>query len=49
MDEVNQFFDNHKAIFQIEDFTKVKVVDAIKLFVPIFEHEEKARNLDPKI
>ena len=49
MDEVNSFFDKLEAIFQKEDFTKAQVVDAIKEFIPNFEHEEKGKNLDQKI
>ena len=49
MDEVNTFFDNLEAIFHKEDFTKAQVVDAIKAFVPNFEHEEKGKNLDQKM
>lgn len=49
MDEVNSFFDKLEAIFQKEDFTKAQVVDAIKEFIPNFEHEEKGRNLDQKM
>ena len=32
-----------------EDFTKEQVVDAIKEFIPNFEHEEKGKNLDQKM
>ena len=49
MDEVNVFFNNLETIFQKEDFTKAQVVDAIKEFIPNFEHEEKGRNLDQKM
>ena len=49
MDEINSFFDKLEAIFQKEDFTKSQVVDAIKEFIPNFEHEEKGRNLDQKM
>ena len=49
MDEVNSFFDKLEAIFQKENFTKTQVVDAIKEFIPNFEHEEKGRNLDQKM
>ena len=30
-------------------FTKAQVVEAIKKFIPNFEHEEKGRNLDQKM
>lgn len=49
MDEVNTFFENLEAIFHKEDFTKAQVVDAIKEFIPNFEHEEKGKNLDQKM
>lgn len=47
--EVNAFFDNLEAIFTRQDFTKAEVVEAIKSFIPNFEHEEKGRNLDQKM
>ncbi len=47
--EVNAFFDNLEAIFARRDFTKTQVVDAIKLFIPNFAHEEKGKNLDQKM
>jgi len=49
MDEVNEFFDKLEGIFAKEDFTKAQVVDAIKEFIPNFEHEEKGKNLDQKM
>ena len=49
MDEVNTFFDKLESIFQKDDFTKADVVEAIKQFIPNFEHEEKGRNLDQKM
>ena len=49
MEEVNAFFDQLEAIFAQEDFTKQQVVDAIKRFIPNFEHEEKGKNLDQKM
>lgn len=49
MDEVNTFFDNLEAIFHKEDFTKAQVVEAIKEFIPNFDHEEKGKNLDQKM
>ena len=49
MDEVNTFFAKLETIFQKEDFTKAQVVEAIKDFIPNFEHEEKGRNLDQKM
>ena len=49
MDEVNGFFDKLEGIFSKDDFTKAQVVEAIKEFIPNFEHEEKGKNLDQKM
>ena len=49
MAEVNSFFDKLEGIFAKDDFTKAQVVDAIKEFIPNFEHEEKGKNLDSKM
>jgi FlaA1/EpsC-like NDP-sugar epimerase len=49
MDEVNGFFDKLEEIFAKEDFTKAQVVDAIKEFLPNFQHEETGKNLDQKM
>ncbi len=49
MDDVNTFFDHLEEIFAKDDFTKAQVVDAIKEFIPNFEHEEKGKNLDQKM
>jgi FlaA1/EpsC-like NDP-sugar epimerase len=49
MSEVNGFFDNLESIFAKDDFTKTQVVEAIKEFIPNFEHEEKGKNLDQKM
>ena len=49
MDEVNTFFEKLEAIFHEDVFTKTQVVDAIKEFIPNFEHEEKGKNLDQKM
>ena len=49
MSEVNTFFDYLEGIFSKDDFTKAQVVDAIKEFIPNFEHEEKGKNLDQKM
>ena len=49
MSEVNEFFKQLEAIFQKDDFTKAQVVEAIKTFIPNFEHEEKGKNLDQKM
>lgn len=49
MTEIIRFFDKLEAIFAKEDFTKAQVVEAIKEFIPNFEHEEKGKNLDQKM
>ena len=49
MEEVDTFFERLESIFQKDDFTKAQVVDAIKTFIPNFEHEEKGKNLDQKM
>ena len=49
MSEVNDFFDKLEGIFAKENFTKAQVVEAIKEFIPNFEHEEKGKNLDQKM
>ena len=49
MTEVNAFFEELESIFHKEDFTKAQVVDAIKVFLPNFQHEETGKNLDQKM
>ena len=49
MNEVVEFFNRLEAIFQQDNFTKAQVVEAIKTFIPNFEHEEKGKNLDQKM
>lgn len=49
LSEIQAFFGEIEAIFNREDFTKAQVVDAIKRFIPNFEHEEKGKNLDQKM
>ena len=49
MKEVDEFFNKLEGIFQKDDFTKAQVVDAIREFIPNFEHEEKGKNLDQKM
>ena len=49
MSEVDGFFETLEGIFAKEDFTKAQVVEAIKEFIPNFEHEEKGKNLDQKM
>lgn len=48
MGEVNAFFQQLEDLFT-GDFTKEDVVEAIKAFIPNFEHEEKGKNLDQKM
>ena len=49
MADVNAFFEKLEGIFAQDDFSKVQVVEAIKEFIPNFEHEEKGKNLDQKM
>jgi len=49
MEEVDDFFARLEGIFEKEHFTKAEVVDAIREFIPNFEHEEKGKNLDQKM
>ena len=49
MPEVEAFFEKMETLFAKEDFTKAQVVEAIKEFIPNFEHEEKGKNLDQKM
>jgi FlaA1/EpsC-like NDP-sugar epimerase len=49
MTEVNSFFEELESIFHKDDFTKAQVVDAIKDFLPNFQHEETGKNLDQKM
>lgn len=49
MKDVDNFFEQLERIFAKEDFTKAQVVEAIKVFIPNFEHEEKGKNLDQKM
>lgn len=49
MADVIVFFEKLEAIFAKDDFTKAQVVEAIKEFIPNFEHEEKGKNLDQKM
>ena len=49
MAEVNGFFEKLEGIFAKEDFTKAQVVEAIKQFLPNFQHEETGKNLDQKM
>ena len=49
IEEISAFFDKLESIFARPDFTKAEVVDAIKEFIPSFEHTETGRNLDQKM
>lgn len=49
MAEINTFFTELEDIFTADDFTKAQVVEAIKKFIPNFQHEEKGKNLDQKM
>ena len=49
MTKVNRFFEKLESLFAKKDFTKAEVVEAIKEFIPNFEHEEKGKNLDQKM
>lgn len=49
MAEVEEFFQKIQTIFHEPTFTKEEVVEAIKDFIPNFEHEEKGKNLDQKM
>ncbi len=49
MEEVNTFFNSLEFIFAKADFTKAQVVEAIREFLPNFQHEETGKNLDQKM
>lgn len=49
MSDIDTFFAEMEEIFATGDFTKAQVVEAIKRFIPNFEHEEKGKNLDQKM
>lgn len=49
LEEIDAFFVELEAIFASPFFTKEEVVEAIRRFIPNFEHEEKGRNLDQKM
>lgn len=49
MGEVDAFFCKLETLFGNPDFTKAQVVEAIKEFIPNFEHDEKGKNLDQKM
>ncbi len=47
--EVERFLAELQALFSRADFTKADVVEALRHFLPTFEHEEKGKNLDQKM
>ena len=49
MNEVDKLFAEFKNIFAKDNFTKAEVVDAIRQFIPTFEHIERGKNLDSKM
>ena len=49
MSEVKGFFEKLEGIFAKEDFTKAQVVEALRVFLPNFQHEETDKNLDQKM
>lgn len=49
MADIDSLFAELENIFQSPGFTKQQVVDAIKDFLPEFQHEEKGKNLDQKM
>ena len=49
IDEIEDFFTKLQTIFSKTNFTKAQIVEAIKEFIPNFEHEEKGKNLDQKM
>ena len=49
LEEIDAFFVELEVIFASPSFTKEEVVEAIRRFIPNFEHEEKGKNLDQKM
>lgn len=49
MVDIDTFFAEMEDIFANPAFTKEEAVEAIKRFIPNFEHEEKGKNLDQKM
>ena len=49
MNEVDKLYAEFKNIFAKDNFTKAEVVDAIRQFIPTFEHVERGKNLDSKM
>ena len=48
-EEVENFFNEIEIIFSKSDFTKEQIIEAIKEFLPNFDHDEKGKNLDQKM
>lgn len=48
-EEIDHFFKNLESLFTYDDLTKEEIVEAIKTFVPNFEHIETGKNLDQKM
>ncbi len=49
MNEISAFFVKLESIFAEDNFTKARIIDAIKSFIPNFEHKEIGKNLDQKM
>ena len=49
MTEVDAFFEKLETLFSKDDFTKAQVVEALRAFLPNFQHEETGKNLDQKM
>jgi len=49
MNEIEAFYNKLETIFANIHFTKAEIVEALKEFLPNFEHEEKGKNLDQKM
>ena len=49
IEEIDRLFSDLRAIFDEASFSKVEIVNALKRFIPNFEHEEKGKNLDQKM
>lgn len=47
--EVDALIKNLEDIFADRSFTKARIVDCLRDFLPNFEHEEKGKNLDEKM
>lgn len=48
-EEADSFFGKLEGIFAKDDFTKAQVVEALRVFLPNFQHEETGKNLDQKM